>query len=106
MRKFQGEQGGNTMTRLPAVIAAFAVAITAIASPSPSRADNGNVAAGIIGGLAVGTLFGAAMAQPRVYAPAPVYVAPPPPACYWTRGGPVWDDYRGRWVRPRIQVCD
>jgi|SRR5216683_7054693 hypothetical protein len=96
------------MTRLPAVIATCAmVAMTAIAAPSPSRADNGQVAAGIIGGLAVGTLFGAAVAQPRYYyAPAPVYVAPPPPACYWTRGRPVWDDYRGVWVRPRIQVCD
>ena len=40
------------------------------------------------------------------YAPAPVYVAPPPPSCYWTRGEPVWDGYRGAWVRPRVQVCD
>src|SRR5215813_2195623 len=57
------------------------------------------------GGLAVGTLFGAAIARPApVYvAPAPAYVAPP---CYWTRGAPVWDGYRGIWYRPRIQVCD
>jgi hypothetical protein len=75
------------------------------ASSAPARAENGQVAAGIIGGLAVGTLFGAAMAQPRYYAPAPVYVAPPPD-CYWTRGRPVWDEYRGVWFRPRIQVCD
>ena len=27
-------------------------------------------------------------------------------ACYWTRGEPVWDGYRGVWVRPRVQVCD
>jgi hypothetical protein len=81
-----------------------AVSTVVVLQPSASRADNGQVAAGVIGGLAVGTLFGAAMAQPRYYyAPAPVYVAP---ACYWTRGRPVWDDYRGVWVRPRIQVCD
>jgi len=86
--------------------------MAAIATPGPSRADNGQVAAGIIGGLAVGTLFGAAIAQPRVYAPPPpVYVAPAPvymapPACYWTYGRPVWDGWRGAWVRPRIQVCD
>src|SRR5262245_9346491 len=51
------------------------------------------------------TLFGAAIARP-----APVYVAPAPvyaePTCYWTRGAPVWDGYRGIWYRPRIQVCD
>src|SRR5260370_16290838 len=61
--------------------------------------------------LAVGTLFGAAVAGgPRYYQPAPVYVAPAPvyvaPECYWTRGAPVWDGYRGIWYRPRIQVCD
>jgi hypothetical protein len=76
-------------------------------APRAAIAGDGNVAAGIIGGLAVGTLFGAAMASPR---PAPVYVAPAPvyvaPACYWTRGAPVWDGYRGIWFRPRIQVCD
>jgi PXPV repeat-containing protein len=73
--------------------------------------DGGNVAAGIFGGLAVGTLLGAAAASsPRYYEPAPVYVAPAPvyvvPTCYWTRGAPVWDGYRGIWYRPRIQVCD
>ncbi len=67
------------------------------------------MAAGVIGGLAIGGMLGAAAAQPRYYgpAPAPVYVAPPPPPeCYWTRGEPVWDGYRGAWVRPRVQVCD
>jgi hypothetical protein len=94
------------MTRTSAVIATLGtIAMAAIAMPGPSRADNGQVAAGIIGGLAIGTLFGAAVAQPRVYvAPAPVYMAPP--ACYWTYGRPVWDGWRGAWVRPRIQVCD
>src|SRR5258708_4478201 len=73
-------------------------------------AGGGEVAAGVVGGLAVGTLFGAAIAGPRYYQPAPVYVAPAPvymaPDCYWTRGAPVWDGYRGIWYRPRIQVCD
>jgi hypothetical protein len=55
------------------------------------------------------------MARPYYYyGPAPVYVAPPPayiapppayaPACYWTRGEPVWNG--AAWVRPRVQVCD
>ena len=84
----------------------LAISATAlIAWPSPSRAENGQVAAGIIGGLAAGTLLGAAVTQPRYYAPAPVYVVPPP-SCYWTRGEPIWDDYSGVWRRPRIRVCD
>ena len=80
-------------------------------TPRTAAAGSGEVAAGIVGGLAVGTLFGAAVASgPRYYQPAPVYVAPAPvymaPPCYWTRGAPVWDGYRGIWYRPRIQVCD
>jgi hypothetical protein len=57
----------------------------------------------LFGGLALGTLFGIAAASPL-----PVYYAEPvyPPSCYWTRGRPVWDGYRGVWIIPRIQVCD
>lgn len=92
------------------VLAALLVASTLglTFSPTPTHADNGNIAAGIIGGLAVGTFLGAAAAQPRYYAPAPVYVVPGPvyQECYWTRGAPVFDRYRGVWVRPRVQVCD
>jgi hypothetical protein len=90
---------------------ALAVAATMGAAilPAPAQAGNngGAVAAGVIGGLAIGSMLGAAAAQPRYYgpAPAPVY-AEPPPSCYWTRGEPVWDRYRGAWVRPRVQVCD
>jgi hypothetical protein len=76
--------------------------------PAPAQARNGGaVAAGVIGGLAAGAIIGSAVAQPRYYGPgpAPVYGAPPP-SCYWTRGEPVWDGYRGAWVRPRVQVCD
>jgi hypothetical protein len=96
------------MTRGLIVLAAVAT-IGAAVLPAPAQAGNngGAVAAGVIGGLAVGSMLGAAAAQPRYYgpAPAPVYVAPPP-SCYWTRGEPVWDGYRGAWVRPRVQVCD
>ena len=47
--------------------------------------------------------------QPPRYAPAPVYGEPvyrAAPRCYMTRGEPVWDEYRGVWVRPRVRVCD
>ena len=83
----------------------IAASLCLTSTPRPAVAGSGEVAAGVVGGLAVGTLFGAAVAsRPRYYQPAPVYVAPAP--CDWTRGAPVWDEYRGIWYRPRIQVCD
>ena len=89
---------------LAATAGALLVAAT-IGAPQTAEARRGYVAAGIIGGLAAGAIIGSAAAGPRYYEPAPVYVAPPP-SCYWTRGEPVWDAYRGVWRRPRIQVCD
>jgi len=94
------------MTRgLIVLVTAAAMGAAILPAPAQAGGNGGAVAAGVIGGLAVGGLLGAAAAQPR-YAPAPVYVAPPPTSCYWTRGEPVWDAYRGAWVRPRVQVCD
>jgi hypothetical protein len=84
-------------------IACGGVAIALLLTANPAAAGD-NVAGALLGGLAVGTLFGIAASSP----PPVVYVAPPPPAyvpsCYWTRGQPMWDGYR--WHRPRIQVCD
>jgi hypothetical protein len=94
------------MTRgLIVLVTAAAMGAAILPAPAQAGGNGGAVAAGVIGGLAVGGLLGAAAAQPRYNAPAPVYVAPPP-SCYWTRGEPVWDGYRGVWVRPRVQVCD
>jgi hypothetical protein len=94
------------MKRALFVLAAAALIAGSLVVPQRAQAGSGEVAAGIVGGLAVGTMLGAAAAsQPRYYAPAPVYVAPPP-RCYWTRGEPMWDGYRGMWVRPRVRVCD
>jgi PXPV repeat (3 copies) len=94
-----------------AIALLFTSSVSLACAPQNAVAGSGEVAAGVVGGLALGTLFGAAVASgPRYYAPAPVYVAPAPvyvePTCYWTRGAPVWDGYRGIWYRPRIQVCD
>jgi hypothetical protein len=92
------------MRRFSILLLAGSMTATPIAWPSTSHADDGQVAAGIIGGLAAGALLGAAASQQ----PAPVYVVPPPPPprCYLTRGQPVWDEFRGVWIRPRVQVCD
>jgi len=75
------------------------------AAATPVRAGGGDVAAGLIGGLAAGTIIGAAVTAPRYYGPPPLYVAPAP-YCYWTRGEPVWDGYRGMWTYPLFRVCE
>jgi len=100
------------MNRLTVACAtAVTVAVLAVAAPHQARAGSGDVAAGLLGGFAVGAFVGSVLGAPPVYVapPPPVYVAPAPiyagpPPCYWTRGRAVWDGYR--WVRPRIQVCD
>ncbi len=85
------------------------IAVSALTTPNAAIAgDGGAVAAGAAGGLVGGLLLGSALAGPRYYEPAPVYVEPPPPpsSCYWTRGRPYWDGWRGAWVYPRVRVCD
>jgi hypothetical protein len=89
------------------IVLVTAATMAAAVVPADARGRGGAVAAGILGGLAAGAIIGsAAAAGPRYYEPAPVYVAPPPQECYWARGEPVWDPYRGVWRRPRVQVCD
>jgi hypothetical protein len=64
---------------------AAALAVSLAAAPIQARAENGQIAAGILGGLAAGAIIGSAMRPPPppvYYAPAPVYVAPPPPVYY------------------------
>src|SRR6266496_1140683 len=84
-----------------AVLSMCAIIVSASAAPTQARADGGRITAGVLGGLAAGTIIGATMAPRYYYAPDPVYVAP---SCYWTWGEPAWDGYR--WVRSRVQVCD
>jgi hypothetical protein len=95
---------------------AFGLAAALACAPIQAHAENGQVAAGILGGLFAGALIGAAARPapppPVYYYPAPAYAPPPPayavppPSCYFTPGAPVWDSFRGAWVRPRVQVCD
>jgi hypothetical protein len=83
------------------------VCVSVASFTDSARAENGQIAAGILGGLAAGTILGAATAA-RPYYYAPVYVEPVyvEPHCYWARGKPIWDDWRQAWVGSRVQVCD
>jgi hypothetical protein len=96
-------------------IIGVALALSFVGAPIEAQAENGQVAAGILGGLAAGAIIGSAVRPPpppAYYYPAPAYAAPPPayvvqpPTCYYTPGAPVWDSFRAMWVRPRVQVCD
>ena len=87
------------MTRtLTAIAAAATLGLAAIAAPQQAEARGGALAAGIIGGLAVGAIVGSAAAHgpyyygyggPAYYGPAPVYYGP---HCYWTHQR-VWTGY-------------
>ena len=83
--------------------ASFAIAVTA--TPTSARDNSGAVAAGVIGGLAVGAMIGSAAAANNgpYYRPAPAYYGPGSPGCYWTRQR-VWDGYT--WQRTRVRVCN
>ncbi len=97
---------------LTAIAAAATLAVAAVAMPQQAQARHGRIAAGIIGGLAVGTILGAAAnggyyGPGYYYGPGPVYYAPRPyyygPQCYFTHER-VWDGYG--WRRHRVRVCD
>lgn len=89
------------------------VAVSIVVSPtllgSPAKAEGGEIAAGVAGGLVGGILLGGALAA-RPAPPPPVYYAPAPeriyveePSCrivherYWGGYG---------WLSRRVEVCD
>ncbi len=96
------------MKTLTAFAAAGTIAIAALAAPAPAQARNGQVAAGVIGGLAAGAIIGSAINSnrgPYAYEPAPAYYYGTPYAqrCYITRER-VWTNYGPRWRK--VRVCE
>jgi hypothetical protein len=94
------------MGKIASAVAALTLATGPFLPPAPARAENGQIAAGVVGGLVGGALLGSALARPAppppvYYAPAPVYVEEP--ACRFVRER-YWDGYG--WVFRRVQVCD
>lgn len=99
----------NRSTRI-AALAASALAIGATLAPTGASADwryrnnGGAIAAGVIGGLALGALAAGAASRPAYGA---YYDAPPPPVYYRPR--PVYSEMYGyapvcRVVKQRVQI--
>jgi len=90
------------MLKVTTIVAAAAIAATAFTGNA--QAENGQIAAGVAGGLAVGALVGAAAASSnRDYYAGPGYArpyyTPTYGRCYITRE---YDGFRYR----RVRVCD
>ena len=95
------------MRKIASAIAAVTLVANASLLPAPASAENGEIAAGVVGGLIGGALLGGALASPPA-PPPPVYYAPEPiyveePACRIVRER-YWDGYG--WVYRRVQVCN
>jgi len=95
------------MRKIASAFVAVTMAVSPLLLPASARAENGEIAAGVVGGLIGGALLGGALASrpapppPVYYAPAPVYVEEP--ACRLVRER-FWDGYD--WRYRRVQVCD
>lgn len=109
------------MKKLVVALAAAAMLAVTLASPAEARCRGCGVAAGVIGGLAVGALLGSALAGPH-YAE-PVYeVGPPPPPPprrvyverrYYYEPGPICHVERHKvwvpgygWRHRRVEICE
>ena len=97
----------DVVGKIASVMLAVTLAAGPLLLPAPAKAENGQIAAGVVGGLIGGALLGGALASrpapppPVYYAPAPVYVEEP--VCRMVRER-FWDGYD--WRFRRVQVCD
>jgi hypothetical protein len=102
----QPRLGGDVMGKLASAIVTVTLAAGPLLLLAPAKAENGQIAAGVVGGLIGGALLGGALARPAP--PPPVYYAPEPvyveePACRLVRER-YWNGYG--WQFRRVQVCD
>ena len=98
---------------LTALVAAGTFALAAVATPqqAEARGRGGAVAAGVIGGIALGAIIASSSARSHHYGygygrhhgyyGGPAYYRHP--QCYWTRQR-VYDGY-GYWHVRRVRVC-
>lgn len=95
------------MDKIASALVAVTLVTSSILLPVPARAENGQIAAGVVGGLIGGALLGGALASRPAPPPPPVYYAPEPvyveePVCRLVRER-YWDGYG--WSYRRVQVC-
>jgi hypothetical protein len=96
------------MRKIASTFAAVTLAAGPLLLPASARAENGQIAAGVVGGLIGGALLGGAIAARPAPPPPPVYYAPEPvyvdePVCRLV-GERYWDGYG--WQFRRVRVCD
>jgi hypothetical protein len=92
------------MLKVITVAAIAGLALAATITPQPALAgDGGAVAAGVVGGLAVGAIIGSQVNRGSYYGPDPGY-QPVYNSCHVERVQVV-DEY-GRYHVRRIRVCD
>jgi hypothetical protein len=96
------------MSKMVSAIVAVTLAAGPLLLPVPAKAENGQIAAGVVGGLIGGALLGGALASRPAPPPPPVYYAPEPvyveePVCRLVRER-YWDGYG--WSFRRVQVCN
>src|SRR5258706_12565931 len=72
-------RGENVMGKIASAIVAVTLLTSPLLLPVPASAENGQIAAGVVGGLIGGGLVGGALAA----RPAP----PPPPRFFWPATG-------------------
>src|SRR4030088_3163252 len=103
-------RGENVMGKIASAIVAVTFLTSPLLLPVPASAENGQIAAGVVGGLIGGGVVrggpGGRAASPPP--PPPVYYAPEPvyveePVCRLVRER-YWDGYG--WQFRRVQVCD
>jgi hypothetical protein len=95
------------MGKIVSAIMVVTLAAGPLLLPAPAKAENGEIGAGVVGGLIGGALLGGVLARPAP-PPPPVYYAPEPvyveePACRVVHER-YWDGYG--WQLRRVQVCD
>jgi hypothetical protein len=100
--------GENVMGKIASAIVAVTLAAGPLLLPASARAENGQIAAGVVGGLIGGALLGGALAARPAPPPPPVYYAPEPvyveePLCRVVHER-FWDGYG--WQIRRVQVCN
>ena len=106
-KRFGWRNWGTAMSKISSAI--VAVALCASFLPTTAKTENGQIAAGVAGGLLGGMLLGGALARPAP--PPPIYYAPPPPARVYVEE-PVcrmvrerfWDGYG--WQYRHVEVCN